>query len=904
MSALISIFTNKRLYFTYYFLSLLLMPVYFGLIAMQYYDSIETYQQAYNYTVKVLENLDKILRFKMETKIILASCFIPFLIVLYLTYEKKSKTTYGKAKFAKKEDIERYSISPVSFFKDILQILNYKNYLNIIRFLKMLGSLLPPGVKPINPMDVNFGKGVILGLFNGKEVCYKEPLATLIIAPAGSGKTSAVALPNLLTLKTSCVVLDIKGELCELTAGYRQKELKNKVLIFDPFSSENSMKFNPFDKRLVSKLDFNAKRQLVEEVANTIFAAGDNEKDPHWIQQAKNVFIFYALYDLCVHNGSSLYNISTALNKDYKELINPKSRHYKELYEVDDENNIIEKNGVKQEKSDVDARKLWFKQVADQKCLNINDERNYKTYDKPIKIKEKEKLDSIVRDSARAWSNMNPTEFGSIISTFNRTVNIFTNYNVRDATDSMSFEYEDLRRENITLYIRIAQTQIETLGPLIRVLLESIAKNLLTRESKKESERIYFILDEFVRFGKMEFLIEMPALCRSYGIVPIYITQSYAMIEKYYSKETAQIVDANARYKVVFKCDVDYAKKLAEEVGKHTIEKRNRSTQQQTIVFGGTSSYSEEGVELISAQDFQNIPSDEVIVLITGHKATPLKLKANLHYKRKTYLKRLNWKVDLPKRKIDSDEEDSIKELIPTLERESNNTEEDKEGKERKEDKEGKEGKHLVTDKEDKEAVEIESRVENKDRYYNDKKDQTQDKYKSGYDIKELKEELRTNRENRINTEEGLKDDRGEIETIETRDDKETTEGKDKLNGKGINDGINDSNGKSINESGNIFIIDTNNIFKRSDEKANYVDLNIKIKVDKEFKENELKDQKREEELELENEEAEKRIYIDSEKQEEEITELDVDKLFNNIIKKQEEEWKFKERRNKKRTKA
>lgn len=79
-------------------------------------------------------------------------------------------------------------------------------------------------------------------------------------------------------------------------------------------------------------------------------------------------------------------------------------------------------------------------------------------------------------------------------------------------------------RQNITLYIKIAQTDIDTLKSLIRVLLESIAKNLMTKESKKLDERIYLVLDEFIRFGKMPFLLEMPALCRSYGIVPLYIT--------------------------------------------------------------------------------------------------------------------------------------------------------------------------------------------------------------------------------------------------------------------------------------------------------------------------------------------------------------------------------------------
>lgn len=85
-----------------------------------------------------------------------------------------------------------------------------------------------------------------------KVVYYNSPLSTLIVAPPGAGKTSAVAIPTLLSVPSSCVVLDIKGELCDLTAGYRQKHFKNKIFIFNPYGTDNSLYFNPFDKNIVS----------------------------------------------------------------------------------------------------------------------------------------------------------------------------------------------------------------------------------------------------------------------------------------------------------------------------------------------------------------------------------------------------------------------------------------------------------------------------------------------------------------------------------------------------------------------------------------------------------------------------------------------------------------------------
>ncbi len=523
------------------------------------------------------------------------------------------------------------------------------------------------GASKSYPMTLNFNKGFCVGLYKGlnslKPTYYDAPLSTLIIAPPESGKTAAVAVPNLLNVPSSCVVLDIKGELFDLTAGYRQQVLKNKIFVFDSLGNDNTLKFNPFDKRIVEKLDFNRKRRLVDEVGNTIFAEDGANKDPHWTQQAKNLFVFYALYDLCVHNTSTFFEIASAPIKNYVPLINPQSRFYTELYECQSSDNGFVKengrymakveNGVKKMKPNVNVELLWYKQVAEQV---YTDPENPKNYDGSVNHLEKDDqgniimkegmLDPIIRNEANKWAKANDKEFASIKSVYSRFMQVFTSYQVKNATDSMSFEYEDLRADNISLYIKIAQTDIDTLAPLIRILLESIAKNLLLKESKKFEERVYLFLDEFVRFGKLPFLLEMPALSRSYGVVLIFITQSNALIEKYYGKEDARIVNSTVAYKVIFKMDdLEYAKQVSEEIGKMTRKTRSHSTEKGQLITGGTSSIGKEAWDLLSAQDIMNIDKDEVIILVSGHKAKPLKLKANYYFKNKELLSRINWEV-------------------------------------------------------------------------------------------------------------------------------------------------------------------------------------------------------------------------------------------------------------------
>lgn len=303
--------------------------------------------------------------------------------------------------------------------------------------------------------------------------------------------------------------------------------------------------------------------------------------------------------------------------------------------------------GNKVRNTDAKPETLWYQQVADQKYTDPNLEENFiKETEEQIQKNVNEKgyvlLDEVIRDYARALANMNVNEFASIKSVFTRFMNIFSNYQVAEATNDMSFNYNDLRDKNITLYIKIAQTDIDTLAPLIRILLESIAKNLMAKESKKFEERIYLFLDEFIRFGKLPFLLEMPALCRSYNLVPIYVTQDFAMVEKHYSKEELRIMNGTISYRILFRMnDNESAKAVSEEIGNFTRENRNKSTQ-GTKFFETSSSISKEGYALITAQDILNIPDDEVIITTTGNKAKPLRLKANYYFKNKEYLRRIN----------------------------------------------------------------------------------------------------------------------------------------------------------------------------------------------------------------------------------------------------------------------
>ncbi|RVZ04295.1 type IV secretory system conjugative DNA transfer family protein [Helicobacter pylori] len=607
--------------------SILLIPLFFILANYYVFDALKSFRQAYFFSQSVFIGLYKgasILDLKFEVYITMIMSLMPLVATIYMSIQKTKETSHGYARWANVKDIECFKIFSKEGF-----------------------------CKVVHRLGVQFDKGFILGKFGFpklRDVCYDKPLGAMIVAPPGAGKTACVALPNLLTLPNSCIITDIKGELRDKTAGYRQKFLNNRILIFNPYGDDNTCYFNPFDKRIVKPMNFDQRLRLVQENANNVFISEEKGED-HWVSKAKDLFSFYALHDVCSKDETNFFDVAMGPNRDYVNLIDKRSRYYKQLYQHDKKTGEIILDPQTNEPiliPNVNARKLWYLQVSEQKYADPKDPRNFDPNEPEPAPRSEGALDEIVRNDARAWANSAEEEFASIISTFNRFVSVFKSNQVRIATSKMSFDYEELRTDNISLYIVIAQKDINTLAPLVRVILESIAKNLLTNESSKKEERIYMILDEFVRFGKLPFLLEMPALCRSYNVVPLFITQDYAMIRKNYSDDDLKILKGVVHYNIVFKMNsAEDAEIVSKEVGEFTRQSKNYSTEKGQLVFGGSSSYSHEGRNLLTAQDIMNIESDEVIVIVTGAKATPLKLKANYWFRDKELLKRANLPIDL-----------------------------------------------------------------------------------------------------------------------------------------------------------------------------------------------------------------------------------------------------------------
>lgn len=174
-----------------------------------------------------------------------------------------------------------------NIFKSIFGL--FKNKKGVGFTSKIDGSV----VNGANSSQVN---GFVFGKDKGKYITKPETTDghILVVGGAGSGKTSGIAIPSLMSWKDRVFAIDIKGELYQKTKSKRDI---NKIKVFNP-TDRNAYGYDPFYMlRNTSDISSEA-RQL----ALAICPMGPETKDPFWIKSAQNLLtgllLYYFLQDM------------------------------------------------------------------------------------------------------------------------------------------------------------------------------------------------------------------------------------------------------------------------------------------------------------------------------------------------------------------------------------------------------------------------------------------------------------------------------------------------------------------------------------------------------------------------------------------------------------------------------
>lgn len=406
-------------------------------------------------------------------------------------------------------------------------------------------------------------QGIVLGRKGGRILVFGGSEHVMLHAPTRSGKGVGVVIPNLLTWPDSVVVLDVKRENWEASAGFRAAH-GQEVVLFDPLDPEGrTARFNPLGH--IDRADPVAVLDELQKLAVMLFPPPQHG-DPFWAEAARTGLIGVGAY------VAETPELPFSLGAIYRELTHGEPR-----------TRLPEAAKARAEA----GRPLSYG------CV------------------------SAISDFCSASENT----FASIKQTITARMNLWLNPRVCAATDVSDFDLRDLRARRISLYLGVSPDNLARVAPLYNLLLQQLV-DLNTRErptAERHTVQVLMVMDEFARLGHAAVIAHGFSYVAGYGLRLLPVLQSPAQLRAEYGPDLAEEIMANCGLEIAFAPkELKVAQDLSERLGFWTYSSRSRS--RPTLLSGGRRSTTESDQRraLMMPQELIQMDPRRLILLRAG----------------------------------------------------------------------------------------------------------------------------------------------------------------------------------------------------------------------------------------------------------------------------------------------
>ncbi|WP_414463320.1 type IV secretory system conjugative DNA transfer family protein [Hyphomicrobium sp. DY-1] len=393
-----------------------------------------------------------------------------------------------------------------------------------------LHNILSPGARWMTAQDIRSSSfytdtktptSVIVGYepVTDSPVYYSDAESLITIGGPGSGKSQAQVIPNLLRHEGSAIILDVKGELWNLTAGYRAKHY-GPVYRFAPTDPHGAThRYNPFD--FIPKEPNDAANEC------TIFSLqviedNPNLSDPYWTNRGRDMMWAYAM--VIALNGSGPVRTVQGLAE---LLATPPSKA--------PGSDILRLADIMEEL----AQKTGVNEMA----LTANAIRKG--------VESKDRFESVL-DNARRFINI-----------FNRGPRM----TAAMATSDWRPEYFRTR-PGTSLYICLSPAELKAYAPVIRAMLVQHSRTMQKMQIKPGEKPITFFLDEMPQLGNFTSILELQDVGRSAGLRLWMFAQSLGQLSDAFGHNRYEgVVDA-CRVRCFMQPDNQAAKMIEPNLGR------------------------------------------------------------------------------------------------------------------------------------------------------------------------------------------------------------------------------------------------------------------------------------------------------------------------------------------------
>lgn len=534
---------------------------------------------------------------------------VPFMLILIVWSVKTgnrlkgNQYLHGSARWAEKDDIQRagllpYDVSPLH--KLLVQKYHADRFhIGSFRPVKKLPKSLAP-------------EGVFVGAWEEPKtrrlryLRHNGPEHVLCVAPTRSGKGVGLVNPTLLTWPHSTFVSDLKGELWELTAGWRQKYANNKVIKFEPAAKRvpvdaakgiySCSRWNPLDEirsegSIIKRYDYKKKKLMdvrcngeneiadVQNICTMIVDPEGKGLEDHWAKTA------FALLVGCVihlkHNLPERCNIHTL-----------------DLMLSGQIDTAAIRAGKPGEQ--INIKNLW----ADMKKGLDRD-------GKPYKARE------AVMTAGSDMYDRPDEEAGSVLSSAKSFLSLYRDPIVAENTSASDFKIKEVMNSDqpVSLYVVTQPSDKLRLKPLVRLIVNlmiTLNADRIEFEGGRSvqgyAHRCLLMLDEFPSLGKLDIVQEAIAFMAGYGLKGYFITQDMAQLYTIYGKDES--ISSNCHVQVFYApLRTDTAEIMSKKVGTTTIVRENVSISGTGFKASKSRSMQETARPLLTVDECMQLPA-------------------------------------------------------------------------------------------------------------------------------------------------------------------------------------------------------------------------------------------------------------------------------------------------------
>ena len=430
--------------------------------------------------------------------------------------------------------------------------------------------------------------GVVLGLYDERYLRHDGPEHVLAVAPTRSGKGVGLVLPTLLSWTGSAVIHDIKGENWTLTAGWRSRF--SHCLRFDP-TDPQSARFNPL-------LEVRKGTHEVRDVQNIadilVDPEGARERRDHWEKTAHALLTGAILHVLYAEEEKTLERVATFLADPARSIM----------------------------------RTLKIMLTTD----------HLGTEGEPM-------AHPVVASIARELLDKSENERSGVVSTAMSYLALYRDPLIAANTASSDWRIADLLEPErpISLYLVVPPSDISRTKPLVRLILNQIARRLtetLPDPNKAPSRRLLLMLDEFPALGRLDFFESSLAFLAGYGVRAFLVAQSLHQIDKAYGPNHA-ILD-NCHVRIAFAPnDERTARRLSDALGTATeLRAQTNLSGKRFAAWLSHTSVSEQETPrpLLTPGELLQLPQDDALVFVSG--VPPIRARKLRYYHDRNFLER------------------------------------------------------------------------------------------------------------------------------------------------------------------------------------------------------------------------------------------------------------------------